>query len=265
MKKLIFLLLLSSICVAQTTILPNGNETIVSGAGAIIDNKNQNNGTLDKGIRFGSSSGEGIGSRRILGANHNGLDFYTSYTKRLSINNGGFVGIGTDNPQMKLQINDGGIALYYANDNKSWEFDYDHTNDYFFVDEFGSGRRLVIKNGGNVGIGTTNPTAKLEVDGFTKLGSDAPKIKVKKLTTTMGANQGDAKLIPHGLSPSKILSTSILVEFVTDNFVPANYTNVSGYEFQYFINGGDVKVIAMAGNSSQIINKNIKVLITYEE
>jgi hypothetical protein len=35
-----------------------------------------------------------------------------------------------------------------------------------------------------VGIGTTNPNATLEVNGFSKLGADAPAIKVKKLTGT---------------------------------------------------------------------------------
>ncbi len=40
-----------------------------------------------------------------------------------------------------------------------------------------SGTDIYNSNSGNVGIGVTTPQAKLEINGFTKLGSDAPKIK----------------------------------------------------------------------------------------
>ena len=45
---------------------------------------------LNYGIAFGDASGEGIGSARVEGsANLNGLDFYTNFTKRISLTNSG--------------------------------------------------------------------------------------------------------------------------------------------------------------------------------
>jgi hypothetical protein len=60
------------------------------------------------GLRFGSTgtqSGEGIASKRTAGGNAFGLDFFTSYTARLSITNGGNVGIGTNTPGSLLTLN----------------------------------------------------------------------------------------------------------------------------------------------------------------
>lgn len=63
------------------------------------------------GLQFGTSSGEGIASPRGDGApNLNGLDFYTGFNKRMSINQAGNVGIGTQTPQSALEVH-GNIAI----------------------------------------------------------------------------------------------------------------------------------------------------------
>jgi hypothetical protein len=49
-----------------------------------------NNGTTNSsGLTFGVGSGEGIASKRSVGGNQYGLDFYTSFINRLSIDNAG--------------------------------------------------------------------------------------------------------------------------------------------------------------------------------
>ena len=72
-----------------------GSQTI---SGSLrVDSAGTNNGALfnDNSLSFGeAASGEGIASKRTLGANQFGLDFYTNYTSRLSIKNSGEVGVG---------------------------------------------------------------------------------------------------------------------------------------------------------------------------
>jgi len=84
-----------------------------------------------------------------------------------STNNGyfeGSIGIGTTTPAYKLQVNNGQIALYNTTDFKTWYFSYSSTSNYFYLSESGT-NRLVVLNGGNVGIGTSTPAAKLDVNG----------------------------------------------------------------------------------------------------
>src|SRR5205085_10051354 len=47
---------------------------------------------------------EGISSKRTPGLGQWGLDFYTGFQPRMTINNSGNVGIGTVNPASKLEV-----------------------------------------------------------------------------------------------------------------------------------------------------------------
>lgn len=84
----------------------------------------------------------------------------------------GSVGIGTTSPGYKLQVNNGSIALYNTTDAKTWVLNYSSASNYFSIMESGTSR-LVIANGGNVGIGTTAPTEKLHVNGDIKVEANA--------------------------------------------------------------------------------------------
>jgi hypothetical protein len=120
-------------------------------------------------------------------------------------------------------------------------------------------------NAVSVGIGTTAPQATLEVDGYTMLGSAAPKIQMKKLTGTTNAVQGNSTAIAHGLNSAKILSVDILVEYTTGSFVHNSYQFNPGYEFNYFISATNITVANIAGNSTNILSKPFKIIITYEQ
>jgi Chaperone of endosialidase len=72
---------------------------------------NANNGAVNdgtasgRGLVFGGTgSGEGIASKRTVGGNQYGLDFYTFSGNRMSITSAGLVGIGTTNPYTALHI-----------------------------------------------------------------------------------------------------------------------------------------------------------------
>jgi hypothetical protein len=73
----------------------------------VVDTSNVNAGAIAPGIQFGTggpASGEGISSKRTATGNQYGIDFYTEFTKRMSILVNGKVGIGTDNPQALLHV-----------------------------------------------------------------------------------------------------------------------------------------------------------------
>ena len=73
-----------------------------------VDFSGLNSGSFTPGIRFGSgNTGEAIASDRVGSVNKDGIDLYTSHTARLSITNGGSVGIGTATPQAMLDVNGG--------------------------------------------------------------------------------------------------------------------------------------------------------------
>lgn len=114
------------------------------------------------------------------------------------------------------------------------------------------------------GIGVADPDAKLEINGYAMLGSDAPKIKVKKLTGTSAA-VGASVTIVHGLTKSKIIGAQALVSNNTGNRIPPNFTSVGNHEFDFFIDTDNVHVYCISGNSSNIDNNALTVLITYEE
>jgi len=77
-----------------------------------VDRANQNSGSVrSNALTFGSSSGEGIASRRTGTNNLYDLEFYTSFQNRMTINNGGIVGIGTTNPGNALLEVAGDVRL----------------------------------------------------------------------------------------------------------------------------------------------------------
>ena len=97
----------------------NPQEGFSVNTGMNIDQVNLNDGhfnngnTNGNGLTFGSGSGEGLASQRQpgLGGNQYGLDFYTDFARRMSISQGGLVGIGvgTNLPVSALEVASGDI------------------------------------------------------------------------------------------------------------------------------------------------------------
>jgi hypothetical protein len=175
--------------------------------------------------------------------------------------------VGADYGGMYIQTNDvAGRPFYgYNNLGGSTAWTYLDGNDSNKWKVYNSGDRLAVQQDGNVGIGTNTPTTNLEVAGGTKLGTGAPAIKMLKLTGMTAASQGGTATIPTGISPDKILSISVMVEYAASSYLGQAYTNNSGYQFNWYETGGSINVWNTAANSINILSKNIKILITYEE
>jgi hypothetical protein len=133
-------------------------------------------GTADK-IYFGGSGNSGDGN---VGSQFN-LNFQAGYSTKMTILSGGNVGIGTTSPGVKLHIQGSNItdsAIRILNSGAggiSWDI-YSTNNGFtqgggkllfYRTAADGSSGTVVFDSNGNVGIGTTNPYQKLEVQGYT--------------------------------------------------------------------------------------------------
>ncbi|HTB32091.1 MAG TPA: hypothetical protein VK808_08705, partial [Bacteroidia bacterium] len=98
--------------VGMGTSTPEENLTVNSGLN--IDELNLDNGTLpaapDYALTFGLASGEGIGSQRTTGAKEFGLDFYTSFTEKMTLINNGNLGVSNTAPTTLLQVGNAATA-----------------------------------------------------------------------------------------------------------------------------------------------------------
>jgi len=86
-----------------------GNGLFTGSAGTVgdarIDYHGLNKGSYTPAIRFGNgNTGEAISSDRAGTVNVNGIDLYTDFLPRMSVTNGGLVGIGTTAPANQLDI-----------------------------------------------------------------------------------------------------------------------------------------------------------------
>jgi hypothetical protein len=70
-----------------------------------FDSTGQNNGSNFIDLTFGLDAGEGISSSRTEGPNQYGIDLFTDFARRISIEQHGNVGIGTTSPDSLLTVN----------------------------------------------------------------------------------------------------------------------------------------------------------------
>lgn len=89
----------------------DGSGNLIVNGGLVVDGPGLNRGTHFPGLVFGNGSGEAIASKRNQGGNQFGLDLYTAFVPRVSVSNGGQVGIGTQTPLDAILDVEGAVRL----------------------------------------------------------------------------------------------------------------------------------------------------------
>ena len=94
-------------------------------------------------------------------------DFSNAGSSQMRITSSGNVGIGTTSPRGKLDVTNGSTGQTYSNIS-GLLIDVNGTSNSYYGLRVGSSTgnsHLAVTNAGNVGIGTTSPSEKLEVNG----------------------------------------------------------------------------------------------------
>lgn len=234
----------------------------------------------DEGLKIGTASSPG-----------KTLRMFTNGQERMSLMENGNVGINNNNPLANLHINaSSGEAIRVQAPSAFMSF-YDNTNYTGYLQSSGNvmslaaygvnrlslvtsfTERLTITPNGNIGINKTTANTALDVNGYTRLGSEAdaaPKIKTKKITGTTPTDDDLVALIPAGIDCSKILSVSIFVTTLGGGArrIPPKYQGFPGntnYEYYIDLTTNSFIILPIRGQSSGILSSPISIFITYEE
>ncbi len=129
--------------------------------------------------------------------------------------------------------------------------------------------RMRITSNGNIGIRTQFPAAELEVNGYTKLGSNGPAIQTYKTTGTTAPTQGNTAsiVLPAFIPPGKIISIDVMVNWsgAVGDWIQPGYTVSAGFEFNWSTSGNTVFVTNKNLNSGSILSKLFVVTVVYEQ
>lgn len=115
----------------------------------------------------GMASGDRItsGTTNVIAAQDRSLTISTAGTQQVTIGENGNVGIGTSNPSVALEVTSNTVPTVRLTRSAVGSWDLSSLGTSFQIVEPGQATRLTVRQGGNVGIGTTSPQAKLQVSG----------------------------------------------------------------------------------------------------
>ena len=176
---------------SRNLLLANKNDTngdSVSIGFSMLDN----NTYVKSGIFFERTTTQGRGSLHLAVNNEVNSNNVTKSDAKLTINNAGNVGIGTTSPTQLLTVWGGNVylrggdskviinniagasnnedILFQRNDSTQFSLGLNSSDSFTLFGSSTSTSRLTVNSSGNVGIGTTSPAAKLQVNGDIGIG-----------------------------------------------------------------------------------------------
>jgi len=191
---------------------------------------------------------DGLGGEAYIEGDSSNIKIFTSGTERVRVNSSGNVGIGTDNPQVKLHVANGTLRTWSPASGTSAIFESTANNRSFVTITgaseaelwFGNAsvqtkgrvryemstndmefwtnatQKMVINGSGNVGIGTTSPQSKLQVNGGVQLANDTASPSATKVGTFRYRTSGNNSYVDMCMQTGA--STYAWVNIVTNSW-----------------------------------------------
>ena len=147
------------------------------------------------------------------------------------------VGIGTTSPGAKLEINDAIAPKMRFGRSSSYYWDIGHTSSDFQIQSQTGGTIMHLNYDGNVGVGTTSPSEKLQVNGTVRATSYKSSDGSAGVTSTFTVRNGN-----NSASLTFVIKNGIVTSVSSDRRLKENITligtsdsgiNIYTYEYKY--------------------------------
>jgi len=173
--------------------------------------------------------------------------------------NGGLVGIGLENPNHMLDINSGAMPNYLTmyndgtgtsgtdgfmvgnqNDLEGFVWNWEAAPIHFGTS---NSFRMVISASGDVGIGTQTPTARLNVIGDTRFGSEGVAFnELREITGTTSGTYFVTFPLPSGYTQANTRVLSLEINYLGDRWTGLGFNNLGNYPTAYNIVGSTMTI-----------------------
>ena len=146
------------------------------------------------------------------------------------------IGVGTTNVGTSLTIADGNIAITSTSDAKVWKLGYSDANNSLSLQEDGIAR-MIFANGGNVGIGSTAPTARLSVDGTGSFSGNLTVNGGKGIVRTSSATSLKTHIMQVSLGATFSVLANGCATSSSQNITSADFTSTPNIQVGNLVSG----------------------------